>query len=84
MVLRLTEAGARRLPYVTDRAAAEEALAAAVPDGDGRVTATLRVEGEDVALSQLLSLGPEAEVLAPDPLRERFAEAARGLAELYR
>ena len=37
--VRLTEEGARRLPYVTDRAAAREALAAAGgPDGQGRMT----------------------------------------------
>ncbi|MFF0481788.1 helix-turn-helix transcriptional regulator [Streptomyces sp. NPDC004435] len=84
VVVRLTEAGARRLPYVTDRAAAEEALAGAVPDAEGRVTATLRVEGEDVAFAQLFGLGPEAEVMAPASLRARCAEAARAAAELYR
>ncbi|MET9957287.1 YafY family protein [Streptomyces sp. NPDC006339] len=75
VVLRLTEAGARRLPYVTDRAAAEEALAAAREE-DGRVRVTLRVENEEVAFGQLLGLGPEAEVLAPAALRERFAQAS--------
>ncbi|WP_282691884.1 WYL domain-containing protein [Streptomyces sp. CC208A] len=83
VTLRLTEAGARRLAHVTDRAAAEEALAAAERDAEGRLTATLRVEDEEVAYGQLLALGPEAEVLAPETLRERFARAARGLAELY-
>lgn len=84
VVLRLSEAGARRLPHVTDRAAAEEALAAGSRDGEtGRTTVTLRVESEEVAFSQLLGLGPEAEVLAPDSLRARFLEAARGLAGLY-
>ncbi|MFI9744042.1 helix-turn-helix transcriptional regulator [Streptomyces sp. NPDC052494] len=83
-VLRLSEAGARRLPYVTDRAAAEEALAAGSRDGEtGRTTVTLRVESEEVAFSQLLGLGAEAEVLAPDSLRARFHDAARGLAGLY-
>ncbi|MEU2660562.1 WYL domain-containing protein [Streptomyces sp. NPDC007325] len=84
VVVRLTEAGARRLPYVTDRAAAEEALAGAVPDGEGRVTATLRVESEEVAFGQLFGLGPEAEVVSPASLRARFAEAARAAAERYR
>ncbi|MER5312147.1 WYL domain-containing protein [Streptomyces sp. NPDC002773] len=84
VVVRLSEAGARRLPYVTDRLAAEEALADGEPAGAGGVTVTLRVENEEVAFGQLLVLGPEAEVLAPDSLRARFAEAARGLAELYR
>ncbi|WP_309053233.1 YafY family protein [Streptomyces sp.] len=84
VVLRLTGAGARRLPYVTDRAAAEEALAAGERDAGGRLTVTLRTENEDVAFGQLLGLGPEAEVLAPESLRARFTAAARGLAELYR
>ncbi|MFB7451472.1 helix-turn-helix transcriptional regulator [Streptomyces sp. NPDC056194] len=83
VVVRLSAAGARRLPYVTDRAAAEEALAAGTAEA-GRVRVVLRVESEEVAFGQLLGLGPEAEVLAPGTLRERFAEAARGLARLYR
>ncbi|MER5205377.1 WYL domain-containing protein [Streptomyces sp. NPDC002825] len=83
VVVRLTEAGARRLPYVTDRAAAEEALGAGTAE-DGLVRVVLRVENDEVAFGQLLGLGPEVEVLAPAALRERFAEAARGMAELYR
>ncbi|MEU3425770.1 helix-turn-helix transcriptional regulator [Streptomyces gardneri] len=83
VVLRLSEAGARRLPHVTDRAAAEEALAAGAAEDDGRLRVVLRVESEEVAFSQLLTLGPEAEVLAPAALRARFTAAARGLATLY-
>ncbi|MGA4959160.1 helix-turn-helix transcriptional regulator [Streptomyces lavendulocolor] len=84
-VVRLTEAGARALPYVTDRAAAEEALGAAgPPDAEGRVTVTLPVESEEVAYGQLLRLGPEAEVLEPASLRAMLADAADRLARLYR
>jgi predicted DNA-binding transcriptional regulator YafY len=84
-VVRVTEDGARRLPYVTDRAAAEEALAAAgPPDTLARVTLTLPVESLDVAYGQLLSLGPEVEVLGPPELRDRFARAAAALRDLYR
>lgn len=84
-VVRLTEAGARALPYVADRAAAQEALRAAGPaDAEGRVTVTLPVESEEVAYGQLLRLGPEAEVLAPDSLRKLFAGAAARMADLYR
>ncbi|MER7112466.1 helix-turn-helix transcriptional regulator [Streptomyces sp. NPDC000229] len=84
-VVRLTEAGARGLPYVTDRAAAQEALRAAGPaDAEGRVTVTVPVESDEVAYSQLLQLGPEAEVLAPPSLRALFARAAARMAELYR
>ncbi|MBL1096940.1 helix-turn-helix transcriptional regulator [Streptomyces coffeae] len=84
-VLRLTPDGARRLPYVTDRTAGEEAVrGAGEPDGQGRITVTLPVESHDVAYAQLLALGPEAEVLEPPELRERFAEAAHRTARLYR
>ncbi|MGW6570356.1 helix-turn-helix transcriptional regulator [Streptomyces sp. NPDC054975] len=83
VVLRLSAAGARRLPYVTDRAAAEEALAGGTTDAEGWTRATLLVENEEVAFGQLLALGPELEVLAPESLRARFVAAARGLAALY-
>ncbi|GAA2714030.1 MULTISPECIES: WYL domain-containing protein [Streptomyces] len=82
--LRLTPAGARRLPHVTDAAAAHEALAAAGPaDAAGRVTVTLRVESLEVAESQLLGLGPEVEVLGPPQLRTRVARVAARMAALY-
>ncbi|MGP2442574.1 helix-turn-helix transcriptional regulator [Streptomyces sp. JW3] len=84
VVLRLSPRGVRRLPYAVDPPAARQALAAAgSPDADGRVTVTLPVESEDVAHAQLGALGPEAEVLAPAGLRERFAADARRLAALY-
>ncbi|MEU7185798.1 YafY family protein [Streptomyces sp. NPDC045369] len=84
IVVRLTTAGTRRLRHVTDRAGAEEALAAAgEPDERGRTTVTLPVESLDVAYSQLLGLGPEAEVLGPPELRERFAAAAGRMYGLY-
>ncbi|MDB1089952.1 WYL domain-containing protein [Streptomyces sp. ACA25] len=83
--LRLTAEGARLLPHVTDRAAAGEALTTAGPPGaDGRITLTLAVENLDVAYSQLLALGPEAEVLEPPALRTRMAEAATRLNACYR
>ncbi|NBM20424.1 YafY family protein [Streptomyces sp. GC420] len=85
VVVRLTDAGTRHLPYATDRTAALEALEAAPPaDGLGRVTVTLPVESAEVAYTQLLALGPEAEVLEPEELRARFGRTAARLAELYR
>ncbi|KPC60597.1 helix-turn-helix transcriptional regulator [Streptomyces chattanoogensis] len=87
VVLRLSSRGVLQLPYVTERAAAREAIAGAEaaggPDEDGLLTVTLAVESADVAYSQLLALGPEGEVLAPAGLRERFAAAARRTAALY-
>ncbi|MGW4384648.1 helix-turn-helix transcriptional regulator [Kitasatospora sp. NPDC004531] len=83
--VRLTPAGARRLPEVTDRAAAERALAAAAPpDAAGLVTVELAVESEEIAFLELASLGAEAEVLAPPALRARLARHARAFAALYR
>lgn len=84
VTVRLSEAGRLRLPQVTDRAAVAEALlAAGGPDESGWVTVTLRVESEDVAYHQLSGLGPDAEVLAPPELRQRFVTAARATAALY-
>ncbi|MGW0880956.1 helix-turn-helix transcriptional regulator [Streptomyces sp. NPDC002671] len=84
VVVRLSPEGVRRLPYTVDPPAAREALrAAGEPDAEGWVTLTLPVESEEVAHTQLTALGPEAEVLAPAGLRERFAADAARIAELY-
>ncbi len=84
VVLRLSPEAANRLPHVTDRAAAREALDATGPaDERGWRTITLPVESEAVAFTQLLSLGAELEVLRPDGLRERFAETAARMHALY-
>jgi predicted DNA-binding transcriptional regulator YafY len=84
VVVRLTGAGARQLKYAVDPLSAQEALAeAGTPDDEGRVTITLPVESHDVAYTQLLALGPEAEVLEPPELRKRFAQAAARTATYY-
>ncbi|MCX5396586.1 YafY family protein [Streptomyces sp. NBC_00102] len=85
VTVRVSGAGAGRLPHLVDRRAAEEALAAAgPPDGDGWRTVTLPVESPQVAYEQLLALGAEAEVLAPPALRARFREAAARMHGRYR
>ncbi|MEU5113472.1 YafY family protein [Streptomyces longwoodensis] len=84
VVVRLSPAGVRALPYAVDPAVAREVLErAGPPDADGWTALTLPVESEEVAHSQLASLGPEAEVLEPVSLRERFREDARRLAQVY-
>lgn len=84
VVVRLSPDGVRRLPYAVDPLSAREALTdAGEPDAEGWVTVTLPVESEEVAHSQLTALGPEAEVLAPGSLRERFAADAAALAARY-
>ncbi|MEU3070690.1 MULTISPECIES: WYL domain-containing protein [unclassified Streptomyces] len=85
VTVRVSERGGRMLAYAGDRAAAAAALAAASEPGpDGWRTLTLPVESLDVAYGQLLALGPELEVVAPEELRARFIEAAERLRELYR
>ncbi|MQY11121.1 hypothetical protein SRB5_12350 [Streptomyces sp. RB5] len=84
VVLRLTEAGVRALPRVTDPVAAREAVeGAGEAFAGGWVSVTLAVESLDVAYGQLLGLGPEVEVLEPASLRGRFAEGLRRAAGLY-
>ncbi|WP_181796132.1 YafY family protein [Streptomyces sp. WELS2] len=85
VVVRLSPEGVRRLRHAVDPAAARSVLEEpGEPDAAGWVTVTLPVESEEVAYEQLTALGPEAEVLAPAALRERFAaDAARAVA-LYR
>jgi predicted DNA-binding transcriptional regulator YafY len=41
------------------------------------------IESEEIAVDQLLRLGPEAEVLAPESLRQRVADAAMAMARVY-
>ncbi|MYV62833.1 WYL domain-containing protein, partial [Streptomyces sp. SID4931] len=85
VTVRVSERGGRMLAYAGDRAAAAAALAeASEPGPDGWRTLTLPVESLDVAYGQLLALGPELEVVAPEELRARFTEAAERLRELYR
>ncbi|RDG34489.1 helix-turn-helix transcriptional regulator [Streptomyces corynorhini] len=84
VLLRLSPDGVRRLPHVTDRLAARDAIGAAgAPDEAGLLTVVLPVESMDVAYGQLLALGPEAEVLEPAALRDRFRATAERLRGLY-
>ncbi|MFF9348730.1 helix-turn-helix transcriptional regulator [Streptomyces sp. NPDC014734] len=85
VTVRLSPEGVRRLPYTMDRSAVREALGTAgPPDARGWLTVAVPVESLDVAYSQLMTLGPELEVLEPAALRDRFIAAARRLHELYR
>ena len=84
VVLRLSPRGVRRLPYVTERAAAREAIARAQAAGRprraGPADGHAAVESAEVAYAQLLALGPEGEVLAPPELRDASGRAPDGRA----
>jgi predicted DNA-binding transcriptional regulator YafY len=82
--LRISPAGLRKLAATSDTNAVREAEAGGTTEPDGWIRTTLRVESHQVAHDQILGLGPEAEVLAPDSLRRDLAEAAERHASLYR
>lgn len=82
--LRVSPAGAARLPHIHgDRTAVARALAAGAAGDEGWLTVTLPVESWEVAYGQLLALGPEAEVLGPPHLRERMAHTAERTHRMY-
>ncbi|MFI0481154.1 helix-turn-helix transcriptional regulator [Actinomadura sp. 9N215] len=84
VTVRLSPAGLRILRYAVEPYAARRAAEdAGEPDGKGWVVTTLPVESLTVAASELTRFGAEVEVLAPPELRERMAEGAARLAELY-
>ncbi|MEV0236745.1 WYL domain-containing protein [Nonomuraea sp. NPDC050786] len=80
VTLRLSERGVRMLRHIADPAALDAALASLRPDG----TVRLEVESVEVAYSQVLRFGPEAEVLDPPELRAMVADAAARMSALYR
>ncbi|MET7421428.1 WYL domain-containing protein [Dactylosporangium sp. NPDC005555] len=83
VTVRLTPAGLRLLRHAVEALAVREATHHP-PDELGRVVLDLPVESIGVAYTQLLRLGPEVEVLAPDGLRELMRAAAHRMGELYR
>ncbi|MDI2028348.1 WYL domain-containing protein [Saccharopolyspora sp. TS4A08] len=83
--IRLSPTGLRRLRFAIDAAAVDGAEArAGEPDEHGWVRTTFKAESQQVAFSQILALGPEAEVLVPEALRQDLARAAERFAALYR
>jgi predicted DNA-binding transcriptional regulator YafY len=84
VLARLSPRGLALLPHVVDTWVASTVLAsAAAPGPDAWVQVEIPVESDDIALTQLLQFGPELEVLAPEGLRRRIAEAARNTAAIY-
>jgi predicted DNA-binding transcriptional regulator YafY len=83
--VRLSPRGVELLPHLFDPLVARAARERAGPPGeDGWVTMVMPTESIKHAHHDLLRLGAEAEVLAPRELRERMAETAAGLMEIYR
>ena len=83
-VLRLSPEGMRWLPYLLEPAVARAAQDTASPDRDGWTRVTVPVESHDAAVRELLRLGPDVEVIAPDRLRARIAETLEATIGRYR
>ena len=74
----------RRLAAVLGRLQPIRVRRAVPPDDDGWVEATFRLESIDGAALEVLSLGPEVEVLAPETSPREGRGLARATAGLYR
>ncbi|MFD9354500.1 helix-turn-helix transcriptional regulator [Streptomyces sp. NPDC060031] len=83
-VVRLSPRALRLLPMQFGAAGVRALAGAGAPDAEGWVRVELSVESRAVAVSDLLRLGTEAEVLGPPELRGALAEAVEVLAERYR
>lgn len=82
---RVSPAGLAALPHTVDLLAGRMAVASAgPPDADGWVTVTIPTEALEYAHTDLLRLGTDIEVLAPEELRDRFRQTAEALAQRYR
>ncbi|MGK5498774.1 helix-turn-helix transcriptional regulator [Streptomyces sp. URMC 125] len=81
--LRVSPRALRMLPVQFGSAGARAAAGAGEPEADGWVRVVLPVESTPVAVSDLLRLGTDAEVLGPGELREAVADAVGELARRY-
>jgi predicted DNA-binding transcriptional regulator YafY len=84
VTVRLSPRGLEQLPHLVDQWVARSALeSAATPDPEGWTRVVIPVESDEIALTQLLQFGPEAEVLAPPELGRQMADTARAMAKRY-
>ncbi|MER6999435.1 YafY family protein [Streptomyces sp. NPDC000410] len=81
--LRISPRAQRLLPMQFGAAGARALEGAEPPDQEGWVRVEMPVEGQAIAVSDLLRLGTEAEVLGPPELREAVTRAVAVLAERY-
>ncbi len=75
--VRLSATAWRRLPHVIGVEAAR--VEPGPPDDDGWFAVDLRLEAQDVALDQLISLGSDVEVLEPQSLRVALRAAGAAM-----
>lgn len=84
-VVRLSREAVRRLPDTVPTAVVRAVESTSTQaDAAGWIRATIPIESVEHALGELLRLGSDVEVLAPDELRGRMIETVDALAERYR
>ncbi|MBR1219848.1 YafY family transcriptional regulator [Bradyrhizobium sp. U87765 SZCCT0131] len=81
--VRLSPMGVKLMEMLLSPLVRNGAVIAAEADADGWRVVTLPVGSERQAAAELMSFGPEAEVLAPQALRLRIAALAAELVRLY-
>lgn len=81
--LLLTAPAYDRLIELLEPAAVTAARTTATPTPDGRTRVTIPIESHARALPDLLRLGSGAEVIAPEPLRQRLAAEVTAMARVY-
>jgi predicted DNA-binding transcriptional regulator YafY len=81
--VRLSPHGAERLAHLMDQAVGAAAERHGEPDADGWVRTRIPIETIEHAMSELLRLGADVEVLAPLELRRRIAEVGAALVRVY-
>jgi predicted DNA-binding transcriptional regulator YafY len=83
--VRLSPRGMRGLPRVLDPDVAGQALAAAGPPGDdGWTDVQLRLEGPEIAVGQLLPLGPDVQVVGPPEVRAAYVATVQAMLDRQR
>lgn len=81
--LRISPRAQRLLPMQFGAAGARALESAGPPDDEGWVEVEMSIETQTVAVSDLLRLGTEAEVLGPPDLRQAVTETVAVLAKRY-
>ncbi|WP_158895971.1 helix-turn-helix transcriptional regulator [Amycolatopsis anabasis] len=82
--VRLSPDAIARLPYLLEPAIVDAAhRTATTPDPAGWIEVTIPVESAEHTLPELLKLGADAEIVAPQQFRDRITQIARTMARLY-
>ncbi|WNZ10061.1 WYL domain-containing protein [Streptomyces sp. 11x1] len=82
-LLRISPRAQKLLPMQFGSAGVRALEGAGPPDAEGWVRVEMSIEPQAVAVSDLLRLGIEAEVIGPPELRESMAQVAAALASRY-